>query len=181
MVGATGGLCGACWSKLSFIAAALLGERLGTPFGYDPGPWRSVDRGGDQPAATLARARAAVRYDDIASALVHSLKYGHRRLILAPTMGRWMAQAGRELTSGADALVPVPRHWRRLWARRFNQAATHARAVAQASGVLFDDAAKRRRATPQQVGLNRADRATNVQGASSRCRRALRPRSRPAG
>jgi ComF family protein len=60
----------------------------------------------------------------------------------------------------------VPLHWRRLWARRFNQAATLARAISQASGVpVLDDALKRVRATPQQVGLNRADRSTNVQGA----------------
>ena len=45
------------------------------------------------------RARAAVRYDDVARALVHALKYGDR-LDLAPTMGRWMARAGRELLAG---------------------------------------------------------------------------------
>jgi predicted amidophosphoribosyltransferase len=38
-------------------------------------------------------------------------------------MGRWITQAGRELLAEADALVPVPLHWRRLWARRFNQSA----------------------------------------------------------
>jgi ComF family protein len=163
VVGHTGGLCAACWSKLAFIAPPYC-ERLGTPFGYDPGPGVLSTEAVTNPPA-FARARAAVRYDEIASALVHSLKYGDR-LDLAPTMGRWMAQAGRELTSGADALVPVPLHWRRLWARRFNQAATLARAVAQASGVpVVDDALKRQRATPQQVGLRRADRATNVQGA----------------
>ncbi len=68
------------------------------------------------------RARAAVRYDEIAKTLVHALKYGDR-LDLAPTMGRWMAHAGRQLLAEADALVPVPLHWRRLWARRFNQSA----------------------------------------------------------
>src|SRR5262249_7975513 len=60
----------------------------------------------------------------------------------------------------------VPLHWRRLWARRFNQAATLAAIVSRASSVpVLDDALKRLRATPQQVGLNRGDRATNVQGA----------------
>jgi len=66
------------------------------------------------------RARAAVRYDDIARKLVHALKYGDR-LDLAPTMGRWMARAGRELLADGDAIVPVPLHWRRQWTRRFNQ------------------------------------------------------------
>jgi predicted amidophosphoribosyltransferase len=50
-------------------------------------------------------------------------------------MGRWLAQAGGELLAEADALVPVPLHWRRHWARRFNQSALLAAAVAKASGV----------------------------------------------
>jgi ComF family protein len=163
VVGNDGGLCAACWAQLSFIAPPFC-ERLGTPFGYDPGPGvLSTEAIANPPA--FARARAAVRYDDIASALVHALKYGDR-LDLAPTMGRWMARAGRELTDDADALVPVPLHWRRLWTRRFNQAAALARAIAKSSRVpVLDDALKRLRATPQQVGLKRAERATNVQGA----------------
>ena len=163
LVGTDGGLCATCWSKLSFIARPFC-ERLGTPFGYDPGPGALSTEAVANPPA-FDRARAAVRYDDIASALVHALKYGDR-LDLAPTMGRWMAQAGRELTDGADALVPVPLHWRRMWARRFNQAAALAATISRTSGVqVLDDALKRVRATPHQVGLNRTDRATNVQGA----------------
>jgi ComF family protein len=163
LVGDGGGLCASCWSRLSFIAPPYC-ERLGLPFGYDPGPSvLSTEAVANPPA--FHRARAAVRYDDIASALVHALKYGDR-LDLAPTMGRWMARAGRELTDGADALVPVPLHWRRLWARRFNQASALAAAISQANGVpVVDDALRRLRATPQQVGLKRSDRATNVQGA----------------
>jgi len=163
VIGDDGGLCASCWSKLSFIARPYC-ERLGTPFGYDPGPdVLSAEAVANPPA--FSRARAAVRYDEVARALVHSLKYGDR-LDLAPTMGRWMAQTGRELTEGADGLVPVPLHWRRLWARRFNQAAALAAAISKVSGVpVVDDALKRMRATAQQVGLAKADRATNVQGA----------------
>jgi ComF family protein len=111
------------------------------------------------------RARAAVRYDDVARTLVQAYKYGDR-LDLAPVMGRWMARAGRELLSEADALIPVPLHWRRLWARRFNQSAALAHEVSKASGVhVMPDALRRVRATPQQVGLNKSERAENVQGA----------------
>ena len=75
-----------------------------------------------------------MRYDEVARALVHAFKYGDR-LDLAPMMGRWMARAGRELLADADALVPVPLHWRRLWARRFNQSALLAEVIVGASGV----------------------------------------------
>ncbi|MEJ2436096.1 MAG: ComF family protein [Pseudolabrys sp.] len=111
------------------------------------------------------RARAAVRYDEVARALVVSFKYGDR-LDLAPMLGRWMARAGRELTQGADALLPVPLHWRRLWSRRFNQSAALAGSVSQVCGVpVLYDTLKRVRATPQQVGLSKPQRADNVQGA----------------
>ena len=117
----------------------------------------------DPPA--YGRARAAVRYDDVSRVLIHGLKYSDR-LDLAPMLGRWMAQAGRALLTQADALVPVPLHWRRLWARRFNQSAALAEVVSQASGIpVARDALKRRKSTPQQVGLSVSERALNVQGA----------------
>jgi ComF family protein len=157
------GLCPTCWSKLSLIARPYC-ERLGIPFAYDPGPGvLSMQAITDPPA--YHRARAAVRYDEIARTLVHALKYGDR-LDLAPIMGRWMARAGRELLSEADALVPVPLHWRRLWARRFNQSGHLARAISAETGVpVADGALKRVKATAQQVGLSQAERAANVQGA----------------
>jgi ComF family protein len=157
------GLCPACWSKLSFIGRPYC-ERLGIPFVYDPGPGiLSMEAIADPPAYN--RARAAVRFDEVSRALVHALKYGDR-LDLAPLMGRWIGLAGRELLADADALVPVPLHWRRLWARRFNQSAQLAAAIAAETGVpVAQGALKRVKATAQQVGLSRAARATNVQGA----------------
>jgi ComF family protein len=111
------------------------------------------------------RARAAVRFDEISRRLVHALKYGDR-LDLAPMMGRWIGNAGREILAGADALVPVPLHWRRLWARRFNQSAMLAAAISGESGVPVAAAAlKRVKPTAQQVGLSRTERAANVRGA----------------
>jgi ComF family protein len=157
------GLCAACWSKLSFITRPYC-ERLGIPFVYDPGPGiLSMEAIADPPAYN--RARAAVRFDEISRALVHALKYGDR-LDLAPMMGRWISRAGREILAEADALVPVPLHWRRLWTRRFNQSAMLAASVSAASGVpMVTTALKRVKATAQQVGLSRSERATNVQGA----------------
>jgi ComF family protein len=157
------GVCAACWSKLSFIAPPYC-ERLGIPFVYDPGPGiLSMEAIADPPA--YHRARAAVRYDDVARTLVHALKYGDR-LDLAPTMGSWMATAGKPLLSDADALVPVPLHWRRQWTRRFNQSALLAEVITKAVNVPVSyRALKRVKATPQQVGLSQAARAQNVQGA----------------
>ena len=156
-------LCAPCWSRVSFIAPPYC-ARLGIPFPYDPGPGTlSIEAMSDPPAYN--RARAAVRFDETARTLVHALKYGDR-LDLAPIMGRWMANAGRELTADADLLVPVPLHWRRQWARRFNQSALLADVVGKASGLTVAHRALGRvKPTPQQVGLARTERALNVQGA----------------
>ena len=157
------GVCADCWSKLSFIARPHC-PRLGIPFVYDPGPdMLSMEAIANPPA--YGRARAAVRYDDVARTLVHALKY-HDRTDLAPTMGRWMARAGAQLLDGADMLIPVPLHWRRAWRRRYNQSGALARVIERQSGVrLRTDLLQRVRATEQQVGLSRPQRASNVQGA----------------
>jgi ComF family protein len=157
------GVCAECWARLSFIAPPFC-PRLGIPFVYDPGPdLLSMEAIANPPA--YARARAAVRYDDVARTLVHALKY-QDRTDLAPAMGRWMARAGEELLRDADALVPVPLHWRRGWSRRYNQSGALARAIGRHSGVpVLPDALRRIRPTAQQIGLSRPQRAANVQGA----------------
>ncbi|MET4035892.1 ComF family protein [Bradyrhizobium sp. JR7.2] len=157
------GVCAACWARLSFIERPYC-PRLGIPFVYDPGPeMLSMEAIASPPAYT--RARAAVRYDDVARTLVHALKY-QDRTDLAPAMGRWMARAGAELLTGADMLVPVPLHWRRAWRRRYNQSGALAHVIARQSGVrVRGEVLRRVRATEQQIGLSRTQRATNVQGA----------------
>jgi ComF family protein len=157
------GVCATCWAKLSFIAPPFC-PRLGIPFVYDPGPdMLSMEAIANPPAYT--RARAAVRYDDVARTLVHALKY-QDRTDLAPAMGRWMARAGRELLAEADVLVPVPLHWKRGWSRRYNQSGALARVIERQTGVkLSSEALRRVRPTQQQIGLSRKERASNVQGA----------------
>jgi ComF family protein len=157
------GVCGKCWAQISFIEKPYC-PRLGIPFVYDPGPeLMSMEAIASPPA--YQRARAAVRYDDVARMLVHALKY-QDRTDLAPTMGRWMARAGDELLNDADALVPVPLHWRRGWSRRFNQSGALAKAISRQKPVtVLGDALTRIKPTQQQIGLSRDERASNVQGA----------------
>ncbi len=156
-------LCPDCWRGIGFIERPYC-ERLGTPFPVDLGP------GLLSPAAiadppVFARARAVCRFDGTARELVHRLKYGDR-VELSLTLGRMMAQAGRELVAEADLVLPVPLHRTRLWRRRFNQAAALAQVVARETGrPLAATALARIRRTRQQVGLTRAQRADNLQGA----------------
>ena len=157
------GVCAGCWARLSFIAPPFC-PRLGIPFVYDPGPeLLSMEAIASPPA--YQRARAAVRYDEVARTLVHALKY-QDRTDLAPAMGRWMARAGCELIEEADVLVPVPLHWQRAWRRRYNQSGALARIIERQTGIKVGSEALRRvRPTQQQIGLSRSERASNVQGA----------------
>jgi ComF family protein len=157
------GVCGTCWSKLSFIAPPYC-PRLGIPFVSDPGPGTlSMEAIADPPA--FQRARAVTRYDEIARTLVHALKY-QDRTDLAPLMGSWMARAAAELLTETDVLVAVPLHWKRGWSRRYNQSAALAKIMSRKSGVPVSQTILRRiKPTARQVGLSRSARAQNVQGA----------------
>lgn len=158
-----GGLCASCWSRLSFITPPLC-ERTGLPFAFDPGE-AMLSRAAMADPPAWDRARAAVRFGDVARDLVHQLKYGDR-LDLAPLLSRFMWVAGEQMLQDADALVPVPLHWTRLWRRRFNQAAVLAQGISKISGVPVElEAVKRVRRTPAQVGLDKADRRRNVDAA----------------
>ena len=168
-----GAVCSQCWSKLTFISRPYC-ERLGIPFAYDPGPGvLSIEAIADPPS--YIRARAAVRYDETARTMVQALDVATGSTS-HPPCGRGMGvRRARASGRARRSLVPVPLHWRRLWSRRFNQAATLAQTVSRISGVaVAHDFLKRVRATRQQVGLTQAERARNVQGAF-RVPREVRP------
>jgi ComF family protein len=156
-------LCAACWAGMRLIERPYC-ERLGIPFDMDlGGPLLSPAAIADPPV--FGRARAVAEYEGTARALVHRLKYGDR-LDLARALGAMMARAGSELLDEADLVVPVPLHWRRLWQRRFNQAATLGHVLARRAGIAFDPLILARvKPTRPQVGLSRSQRRENLQGA----------------
>jgi len=117
-----------------------------------------------QPPA-FNRARAVAIYDGAARDLVHRLKYNDRTE-LAEALGRMMLRPGAELLAEADLIIPVPLHRFRLWQRRFNQAAALAQVISRHTGLACDmHLLKRVKSTRSQVGLTRAQRRDNLQGA----------------
>jgi ComF family protein len=161
---AHGGLCPLCWSAVRFIERPYC-ERLGTPFEQDLGQGLLSPQAMADPPV-FARARAVARFEDgPARVLAHRLKYSDRAELARP-IARWMARAGADVLADADLLTPVPLHPLRLWRRRFNQAALLAKEVSRLTGKPCDlSAIARVKATRSQVGLSRAQRAENVQGA----------------
>lgn len=59
---------------------------------------------------------------------------------------------------GAGAIVAVPLHWRRAWARGYNQAEMIAKRAARHLGIPYVQPLKRPRATPKLAGLSRQAR-----------------------
>lgn len=157
----TRGLSPEAWSRITFIDAPFC-DACGAPQ-----PFEVESRCGACLARPRAfdRARAAVLYDEASRDLVLKLKRADRT-DLAGLFALWLSRAARDLMAGADAVVPVPLHPRRLLARRFNQAAEIARPLARRMGLAYlPGALERRRATESQAGRSGSQRRSNMAGA----------------
>ncbi len=162
-VSSQGTLCPACWTRLHFITDPLC-ACCGHPFEYALAQdARCAACLAEEPP--YAKARSALRYDEHSGRNVVGFKFGDRTQ-LAPMFAQWMARAGAPFLAGAEVIVPVPLHRFRLLARRYNQAALLAYALAKHAKLpVLPDTLVRRRFTRPQTGLSRAQRLTNVQGA----------------
>lgn len=158
------GLCGACWRDTPFIAG-LVCDKCGTPL---PGDDTMGDVQCDDCMITArpwARGRSAMAYRDNGRKFVLGLKHGDRSDLAKPS-ALWMARAAAPLVDEKTVLVPVPLHWTRLFARRYNQSAMLALAVGrQLSVPVFVDALHRHKRTPSLGIKGRDERFATVQGA----------------
>lgn len=159
-----GQVCAACFAGLQLIAAPFC-DSCGLPLAPAP------RRGPASCAACEAKpplwrsARAALLYNDAARRLLLPLKHAGREenaAVLAPHMLR----AAHDILGQADFLVPVPLHRDRRIARRYNQSALLAHALARRSGVaVLPDALRRVVATPPLGGASAQQRADLLRGA----------------
>lgn len=162
---AQGALCPKCWAGLTFITAPACAA-CGYPFphGYPEGV---LCGNCTRLAPAFDSARAAFAYDEGSRHLILRFKHAEATEGL-PTLAGWLFAAGQDVLSRADVIVPVPLHPRRLFARRFNQAAHLARALARRTGVALDLFSLRRvKNTESQGRMNAVKRAQNVRGAFS--------------
>lgn len=114
-------------------------------------------------AGNTPKEAAALVYDDASKGLVLSLKYGDR-IELAGLMGQMMVRAGSGILKGADLIVSVPLHRRRLFVRKYNQAALLGQEVSRISLIAHNPfVLKRVRMTEKQS--SRQKRFENVRKA----------------
>jgi len=153
-------LCALCWRDLEIVSPPIC-DISGTPLAYDAGPGaRAKELSWNFPL--YDKARTATVFGAMSRHLVHQLKYRDVPGV-ASLMARLMAPVVRDVTDGADVLIPMPLHRRRLATRRFNQAALIADNLAPHVGVpVAMDAVRRVRHTARQVGLTRDARANNL-------------------
>ncbi|MEO1471931.1 MAG: ComF family protein [Pseudomonadota bacterium] len=162
-------LCPACFADCRFVTGPVC-SRCGRPEPSLPAGAGVADLTctaclADPPA--FEAARAATLYAGAARRLVLALKHGDR-LDTVPMLADWLVRAAGPHLDRADAIVPVPLHWRRRLSRRFNQSAELARALARRSGqprVFHPGALVRARATPSQGGRDGPARRANLEGA----------------
>lgn len=94
---------------------------------------------------------------------IHALKY-QARFQQAVLLGTAFASRLRARPEPLPKLlIPVPLHWRRQWSRGYNQSLELARVIGAELGIAIDaTAAKRLRATPDQIGQTAAQRRKNL-------------------
>lgn len=157
------GLCGPCWRDTVFVQG-LSCDACGAPLmGEGHGPLHCDDC--MRIARPWAQGRTALVYDGIGRQLVLGLKHGDRTDLAVPA-AKWMLHAGRDILTPGMVVVPVPLHWSRLIARRYNQAALLSRLIARGlDGVHVPDALQRRRRTAKMEHVSRDARFAAMQGA----------------
>lgn len=124
-------------------------------------------------ATRLTLVRSAGTFDGSLRLIVHAVKYRRRRL-LAGVMADQIRVVCAEAFGGADALVPVPLHWRRQLTRGFNQADDLAVALAHRLRLPVWRVLRRRRGGPPQATLSKAARAGVADAYVARRRLGLR-------
>lgn len=162
-VAADGNFCAACFAQLRMIEAPLC-ACCGVPFVIVAEADTRCPACLDTPP-DFSMARAALVYDAVSAPLVTALKFRDQWAGLERYV-QMMLRAGQPVLAGADMLVPVPLHWRRLWQRRFNQSALLAYGISQHSGIACTpNLLQRVLYTKPQMRLDRAERLRNVKRA----------------
>lgn len=164
------GLCPECFNQLNFITA---------PYCYKCGhPFEEVvnkksqkllcGRCSKKQKTPFRLNRSALIYDDISKDLILALKFMDKTEN-AKTLAKWLCMAGYDIwQEGADILVPVPLHYKRLIKRRYNQSALLAKELSKLTGIEVDYTSLiKHKSTKPQVQFSGHERVKNVRGAFS--------------
>lgn len=161
---AKGPLCDVCHLSLDALVADPACPRCAKPIAEPeaPCPW-CLGRG----IFPFQRVIRLSEFTEPVKTLIHQMKY-HGRWPLAEFLADRALDESRTtgLLHEIDCIVPVPLHFRRQFARHYNQSEVIARRLARKTNLAFVRALKRTRDTETQTRLaSRQARQENVRGA----------------
>lgn len=163
------GLCPECFNLITFISTPYC-KRCGLPFA------ESVPAGDKmlcpncvkQKKSPLGMCRSAVKYDEHSKNTILALKFLDKTENAA-IFAKWLKLAGKDIfEDGADLLIPVPLHYRRLVSRRYNQSALLAAQLSKLTGLEVNTSALiKHKPTKPQASMSGSERLKNVKGVFS--------------
>ncbi len=154
-------LCRGCWSRLPLIDGPAC--RCGFPL---PGDARGDCGRCRRNRSIISRGASLGEYAGTLRDCVVALKYRGRHKTACGLAARLVnTERCARVLAGADLIVAVPLHPRRLRDRGFNQAELLARAMARSTRVPVSRPLQRTRDTPSQTDLTAPARRRNVRGA----------------
>lgn len=129
------------------------------------GPGETSCRECREAPSPLRQMRAALRYQEPTSSLIHRFKYEGCFALAGPLAHRLIV-AWPVWEQPPDLIIPIPLHPRRRRRRGYNQSELLAGPLAHALGLPLNPRGLQRvRHTAPQVGLGPAERDENVRGA----------------
>lgn len=158
-------LCSDCWREMQFAVGTVC-DTCGISLpGEAPGDGAAICDDCLRADHPWVHGRSAFLYEGTGRRLILALKHGDRPDLARPMAG-WLARSVAPIVGPKTLIAPVPAHWRRLFQRRYNQAALVSAALAAELGCAHcPDLLTRVRATGTQDGKSRESRIDNVSGA----------------
>jgi len=155
-------LCSKCWSGIDWITKPHC-EVCSLPFEYEV-EGEMVCGNCLQNKPHFDKMRCAFLYNDVASKIISSFKYGDKTYP-HKTYSNWMYQAGKDLWDDVDYICFVPLSFRRTVVRKYNQSAILAKDLSKITNKeIFFDLINRVQHVVPQASLNKNERVKNVKG-----------------
>ncbi|MBE9516218.1 MAG: ComF family protein [Proteobacteria bacterium] len=155
-------LCSHCWKRLPWLGAHC--QRCALPM---PDSDELVCGQCQQQPPPWGRTFALFQYREPMRSLIQQCKY-QQQLHTSVSLGRlWSRELRHYLDlNEADAIVPIPLHWRRRWQRGFNQVTELLRPMAKEYKLNLQPGwLRRQRYADSQTRMNKKARIRNLRHA----------------